>query len=384
MEEKSQKMLHVKAEITKSSTEEGVIDATIASTALLDRQGDVIDQDGWDIKNFMKNPVVLWGHNVREERPPIGKALKVWFEGEGKKKKLMFKTQFDMADEFAAEIYRKVKEGFINMVSVGFLPKEWEKLDRNDPFSGNRFVSQELLEVSYVPVPANPQAAVSLRSIGVEPIEEDKLYPQHVDKLLDNKEIEIGKGVIPFKATETVHDSTEWDGPAEIAKATTEDLKTMSAWYDAENPDVKSSYKLVHHKADGHAVVWRGVASSMALLLGAKGGVNIPEDDRKAVYNHLAKHYEQFDKEVPEYRMVEDQILKGLSEEIGALMIEKNEKYTVRLIKKAIELIKESNNEKKVKIEQTLKTNEEYLKLALTVVDKAVEKAFAKSLKGGE
>jgi len=33
--------------------------------------------------------------------------------------------------------------------------------------------------------------------------------------------------------------------------------------------------------------------------------VDIPEEDRKAVYNHLAKHYEEFDKTPPDYAMLD-------------------------------------------------------------------------------
>ena len=79
-------------------------------------------------------------------------------------------------------------------------------------------------------------------------------------------------------------------------KAEVDHLKKMCTWFNSEKPDLKSSYKLPHHKAEGHKAVWRGVAASMAALLGARGGVKIPEEDRKGVYNHLKKHYKQFDK----------------------------------------------------------------------------------------
>lgn len=382
-------ILHTKAEVTKSE-EDGVVEAVVASTSVLDRQGDVIEQDGWDLKNFKKNPVILWGHNVMEERPPIGRAEKVWIEGAGKSAKLMFKAKFDMADAFAAEIYRKVKDGFLSMVSVGFLPIDWEKMkgEEDNFFGGNRFTKQELLEVSFVPVPANPQAAVQIRSMklnghGVEPIEEDKLFDQKElpteevpeEKVEIKEEKVLDKGVIPFKATETAPESEVWDGPGEVAKAQVEDLKVMCAWFDSDNPDMKSSYKLPHHKAGDHVVVWRGVASAMALLLGAKGGVAIPEENREAVYNHLAKHYAQFDKPAPEFRHVQEQTLKGLDHEIGALALDHEDRYAVKLIKKVIDQNKEQKRET-----NTLKN----VVLALKVVDKAVETALSTKEGGGK
>lgn len=48
-------------------------------------------------------------------------------------------------------------------------------------------------------------------------------------------------------------------------------------------------------------MVWNGVRSAMQVLLGARGGVNIPERDRKDVYLHLSKHYEEFDKDPPPF-----------------------------------------------------------------------------------
>lgn len=79
------------------------------------------------------------------------------------------------------------------------------------------------------------------------------------------------------------------------------------AWYDGsadENdpPEQKNAYKLPHHElVDGDLeVVWSGVNSAMNALLGGRGGVDLPDDDRRAVYDHLARHYAEFDEEPPE------------------------------------------------------------------------------------
>ncbi|KKL07964.1 hypothetical protein LCGC14_2580710, partial [marine sediment metagenome] len=65
------------------------------------------------------------------------------------------------------------------------------------------------------------------------------------------------KGVIPFKETSKAPDDEKWDGAREVRQAEVSDLKVMCTWFDSENPDTKGSYKLPHHKASGHAVVWR-------------------------------------------------------------------------------------------------------------------------------
>ena len=175
-------MLHVKG-LVKKQTEEGIVEV-IGSTEVLDRVGEKIKQTGWKIKNYMKNPVVLWGHNLQEQRPPIGKALKVWLDGV-RKKKLMFKIQFDLQDNFAKEIYRKVKEGFINTTSVGFRPIEKED---------NVYLEQELLELSFVPVPANPEAAVVLRKAGITPIKSlENVYQKEEKKKVEKEKKKVEK-----------------------------------------------------------------------------------------------------------------------------------------------------------------------------------------------
>ena len=80
------------------------------------------------------------------------------------------------------------------------------------------------------------------------------------------------------------------------------------AWYDGgrgdrEPPQLKTAYKLPHHElVDGKLqVVWGGVNSAMNVLLGGRGGADVPDEDRKAVYDHLARHYAEFDKQPPPF-----------------------------------------------------------------------------------
>lgn len=114
------------------------------------------------------------------------------------------------------------------------------------------------------------------------------------------------KSALPYHETPKASEDTTWDAGKEVDKADVSDLKEMCAWVDSENSENKTAYKLPHHLASGeHAVVWDGVRAAMAALMGSRGGVDIPVADKKAVYNHLAKHYAQFDKEPPDYKMLE-------------------------------------------------------------------------------
>jgi hypothetical protein len=85
-------------------------------------------------------------------------------------------------------------------------------------------------------------------------------------------------------------------------------VATAHAWYDPDAdpehdpPHEKGAYKLPHHEViDGRLrVAWRGVVAAMAVINGARGGVDIPTRDRAAVYEHLAAHYREFDEQPPE------------------------------------------------------------------------------------
>lgn len=131
-----------------------------ASSKKEDRDKDILHQDGFDLKNFKKNPVIPWGHNYFS--PPIAKSTKTWVDGD-----LMFQPKFDMADEFAVKIFNKYKGGFLTSFSVGFMALEFTARDEKDPwFGGREFTKMELLEISCVTVPANPHANVHVNSVG--------------------------------------------------------------------------------------------------------------------------------------------------------------------------------------------------------------------------
>lgn len=136
---------HLEATIEKK--EDGSFTA-VASTNATDRHGEVVDNNGWDLKAYKKNPVILWGHDHNE--PAIGTAKKVWVDGQGKRAKLMIQPILHDVTEKARAIKELVDRGIIKTLSVGFKPLE-------SP-DGVTFTKNELLEVSMVNVPANAEA----------------------------------------------------------------------------------------------------------------------------------------------------------------------------------------------------------------------------------
>lgn len=122
------------------------------SDATPDRYGDTVSHKGWDLEAFKRNPVILWGHDAGA--PPIGKAVSVKVTG----KALVGEIEFAPTEK-AREIETLVLGGYVRAVSVGFLPKKYGPRKGQDG-DGIAFEEQELLECSFVSIPANPNALV--------------------------------------------------------------------------------------------------------------------------------------------------------------------------------------------------------------------------------
>lgn len=142
----------------------------VLSTASSDRVSDTIAADGWDLKNYLKNPVLLWGHD--KKLPPIGKAISIGVVGQ----QLEGVYEFASADvsPFADTIYKLVIGGFCPAGSVGFMPTEWSY---DEGRGGYNFLKQELLEFSAVTVPANPEALMVAREIMSSVDVSEQLHP---------------------------------------------------------------------------------------------------------------------------------------------------------------------------------------------------------------
>jgi hypothetical protein len=76
----------------------------------------------------------------------------------------------------------------------------------------------------------------------------------------------------------------------------------------------KTHYTFIHHFVgeDGRpgAAAMSELGAEMAILNGARGGTILRGEDRKSVYNHLARHYRDFGKKPPELKS--DQYLDNI------------------------------------------------------------------------
>jgi phage head maturation protease len=180
-------LLQVEVRGVNESSETGEADGSapsldfVASTATLDRYHEIIEPAGWRLDTYRRNPVFQNAHNYGDILFTLGKALTTEVRlVEGKPalcQRIEFATEVNPVARIAYGLYRG---GFLNAVSVGFIPLKWEdgeqvrsvecRVQNEDPPSSDsgaarsgasprrRYLEQELLEVSAVAIPANPDA----------------------------------------------------------------------------------------------------------------------------------------------------------------------------------------------------------------------------------
>src|SRR5262245_43364482 len=95
----------------------------VASDDTLDRHGEIIEPAGWRLEAYQRNPVFQNAHQYGDVVFTLGKALVT----EVRKGKLYQLVEFATeANPMAWIAYGLYRGGFLNAVSVGFIPLRWE------------------------------------------------------------------------------------------------------------------------------------------------------------------------------------------------------------------------------------------------------------------
>ena len=139
----------------------------IASDESVDRYGDIIRVSGWDLRNYRKNPVVLFAH---QKDNPVGTATKVWIDAKAKTLNIRIKMAEPGTSSFIDTLSKLLDQKIVRAVSVGFMPTmepNYIRDAKNDMITGVEYIGQDLLENSLVTVPANPSALEMAKSMGI-------------------------------------------------------------------------------------------------------------------------------------------------------------------------------------------------------------------------
>ena len=218
---------------TKAADDSGTFEVVI-STADMDRSGEIVDQSGWNLELYKMNPVVLWGHDYYSL--PIGVCDSIeLIEG-----KLIAKGRFAPADAnpFAQQVRKLYDAQIVRATSVGFIVS---KMD------GNTIIQAELLEFSFVPVPANPYA-LSLRDAETLGLNTMMLSMKGLNNLIKKEE-----GDQPPMPTDTPSEPTPEETPAEDPtpeETPTETPAEEAAPEETPSDPAPAEQKAINTKAD--------------------------------------------------------------------------------------------------------------------------------------
>lgn len=124
---------------------------------------------GVNLSRFNSNPVMLYNHMrstpgffgesaTSDTILPIGR----WKNVQKDDDRIVAEAWIDMEDPFAAKIGKKIENGILNAVSIGFraLAVSDAEEDKVQGQKGVTITKAELMEASIVDVPANPNATV--------------------------------------------------------------------------------------------------------------------------------------------------------------------------------------------------------------------------------
>jgi len=115
----------------------------------------ILEPKGLDVRNFKKNPVMLWHHGWDVNgRVPIGTIENIRLAKDGKS--WLGDPLFD-EDEFSQMIGGKVARKVVRALSIGWITHEKKYDEENDTIIITR---SELTEVSFVSVGSDPNALV--------------------------------------------------------------------------------------------------------------------------------------------------------------------------------------------------------------------------------
>jgi hypothetical protein len=298
--------------IKKAEKDNGTFDVII-STEDVDRAGEIVRQDGWDLTNYKNNPIVLWGHDYYSL--PIGVCTETYITESHGVKALGAKGVFFPAEvNPLAQQVRRMYDYGIKMgigagctTSVGFIPKDFDGDNRNI------ITKAELLEFSFVPVPANQ---------GVGPAKRSLTFAEARTLQLDvtgmrQKGLSFADtvGYIPKSLNDDIAaENTTWKKPTlkdftdkkweELTETEVKEITGHFAYAKNYPPQAFEDLKLAYRNSEGK-IVLRGLKSAVQSLVGIRSGMEV-EDDKKPVYDHLAKLYSLFGKEAPEFKTLKE------------------------------------------------------------------------------
>jgi HK97 family phage prohead protease len=304
----------------KEDAENFIVEGMASVYGNVDLGDDIVEAGAFrdDLTEKGNERPILWQHFSSE---PIG--LGVFSEmGNG----LFVKIMLPKADQFVRErVMPQIKIGSVKGLSIGYKANDYS-MDMVNGKRVRRLKRCGLRETSCVTFPMNEEARIMaakqyLLDHNVKSLEEDS------------------KAVPPYKNYDLMPDSTKWDNNKAIKQIRSKTGSQSEAktsykdgfmYYDADNPEKLTSYKLPYVYVDDGKLkaVPRALSAIVGALRGARGGgVDIPSTDKEKVKAQVNKYFKKMGREEPfkgENTFIDNQTLTCMDVKNISIIFEKD------------------------------------------------------------
>lgn len=257
--------------------EQGTFTAVFSTFNVVDKHGDVTLPGAF--AEGAEVTISAYGHGSWEGRLPVGKGVvhsndrEAWVDG-----------QFFLATTAGRETFLTVKE-------LG-ARQEWSYSVEPEKLSYGEFDGRDVtfLEKLHGPTEVSPV----LRGAGVN---------TRTTAVKSARVVPAPRGPVATHDADTA--ARPWDSLKTVAALPADlrpsQLRTVYAWVDpGGDPELKSSYRLPHHHGVGGPANVRACLAGIAEINAGKTA--LPEGDVQGVYDHLASHLRDADREPPPLR----------------------------------------------------------------------------------
>lgn len=260
--------------------DEGIVSGYASTFGNIDRDGDTFQKGAFtaSLKELREKGLsipMLAGHDHREF---IGGIEPNDLTQDAKGLRLK-RGQLDLSIQKAAEFFSLAKKGFLTAFSIGFSIPTKDDLERTD--TGFLFKKADLFEVSLVAVPANEDALITgIKSVGAATT------------------LPLAEQDVAWSASEAIERVRKFTGSEDAPNAK---YRRAFMFFDADNADNFTAYKLPFADVMGGELraIPRALSAIVAVLNGARGGVDIPDADKTKIKGIVTQYFKRMGRDAP-------------------------------------------------------------------------------------